>query len=115
MLDRYLWGQVSRISPEAPVPVVHVLRETECGGGAANVAVNLASLGLRPVLAGWIGADTAGQQLTALLNRIGVDTTPALALPNWPTITKTRIFGGPQHQLARLDYEQPVPASTEHG
>ncbi|MBF0124695.1 MAG: D-glycero-beta-D-manno-heptose-7-phosphate kinase [Magnetococcales bacterium] len=113
MLDRYLWGQVSRISPEAPVPVVHVVRETECGGGAANVAGNLASLGVRPLLAGFVGDDPAGLQLTGLLNGLGVDTTLVMALPNWPTITKTRIFGGPQHQLARLDYEQPLPTDIE--
>ncbi len=68
MLDRYIWGEVTRISPEAPVSVVRVLRTTLAAGGAANVALNLAQLGLQVAVAGWIGDDPNGR---ALLRVVG--------------------------------------------
>ncbi|MEO5364354.1 MAG: bifunctional D-glycero-beta-D-manno-heptose-7-phosphate kinase/D-glycero-beta-D-manno-heptose 1-phosphate adenylyltransferase HldE [Magnetococcus sp. DMHC-8] len=105
MLDRYLWGEVSRISPEAPVPVVRVMRETDNGGGAANVALNLASLGLHTILVGWTGADAEGHRLRELLQQAGIDTRGIQAEPGRPTITKTRIIGGHQ-QMLRLDREE---------
>ncbi|MBF0161508.1 MAG: D-glycero-beta-D-manno-heptose-7-phosphate kinase [Magnetococcales bacterium] len=108
MLDRYLWGEVSRISPEAPVPVVRLLQETESGGGAANVALNLASLGLRVRLVGWVGSDSEGQRLCALLERAGVDIQAVRQLPERATISKTRIIGGHQ-QMLRLDREESLP------
>ena len=114
ILDRYLWGEVSRISPEAPVPVVRVRRETEGCGGAANVALNLANLGIRPRLAGWIGSDGEGRRLREILGLAGVDTALVRALAGRPTITKTRVIGGHQ-QMLRLDREEtgPFPRSAQ--
>lgn len=111
MLDRYLWGEVSRISPEAPVPVVRLTRESEGCGGAANVALNLAGLGAKPVLAGFIGTDDEGERLKALLAQRGVEITPMVALADRPTIAKTRVIGGHQ-QMLRLDREESRPIST---
>ncbi|MBF0098716.1 MAG: bifunctional D-glycero-beta-D-manno-heptose-7-phosphate kinase/D-glycero-beta-D-manno-heptose 1-phosphate adenylyltransferase HldE [Magnetococcales bacterium] len=108
MLDRYLWGEVSRISPEAPVPVVRLQRESESGGGSANVALNLVNLGLQTTLAGWVGEDQAGIRLRALLQHAGVATGLIHTLPDRPTITKTRIIGGHQ-QMLRLDLEESRP------
>lgn len=72
MLDRYLWGTVSRISPEAPVPVVKLDRTTATAGGAANVAANVASLGAKPFLVGAVGADDdGGRELPAVLQKCG--------------------------------------------
>src|SRR6187399_2060452 len=72
MLDRYLWGRVDRISPEAPVPVVEIERESDSLGGAGNVAANLAALGAAPVLCGVVGEDEAGARLVAALAERGV-------------------------------------------
>lgn len=103
MLDRYVWGEVTRISPEAPVPVVHIKRTTEVLGGAGNVAANLAGLGCRVSAAGLCGSDVASQALRRLLaeHRIhdGLQTDGQR-----PTITKTRIMVQRQ-QLLRLDEE----------
>src|SRR3954447_20366223 len=74
MLDVYLWGEVARISPEAPVPVVRLTRRTETPGGAGNVLLNLAGLGLQAVAAGFVGADEAGGRLRRLLDEAGVET-----------------------------------------
>lgn len=104
MLDRYLIGVVDRISPEAPVPVVLLQREDERPGGAANVAANLAGLGIRTCMAGVIGTDQAGQRLIDALAGLGIDTAAIVRTPQHPTITKTRIFGGHQ-QMMRLDRE----------
>ena len=103
MLDRYLWGKVSRISPEAPVPVVKVHRETQTAGGAGNVALNVAGLGLQVEICGFIGSDADGAQLVQLLEESGVDTSGIIHTPR-STITKTRIIGGHQ-QMLRLDME----------
>ncbi len=108
MLDRYLWGEVSRISPEAPVPVVRLLRETENGGGAANVALNLANLGIHTSMIGWMGEDSEGHRLREILKGVGVDTQGIQTVPGRPTITKTRIIGGHQ-QMLRLDLEETRP------
>ena len=72
MLDQFIWGRVSRISPEAPVPVVHVLRETETMGGAANVANNIAALGAGAEVVGAVGGDENGQILRQLLRARGI-------------------------------------------
>lgn len=109
MLDHYIWGDATRISPEAPVPVIDIARDTWTAGGAANVALNLASLGARCTVAGYIGDDEAGHRLTTLLHgkRIETIATPGKA----PTIVKTRVLV--QHQqLCRLDREAP-PGSYE--
>ncbi|WP_130472011.1 bifunctional D-glycero-beta-D-manno-heptose-7-phosphate kinase/D-glycero-beta-D-manno-heptose 1-phosphate adenylyltransferase HldE [Candidatus Magnetaquicoccus inordinatus] len=111
MLDRYLWGEVTRISPEAPVPVVRLHKETENGGGSANVALNLVQLGLQTSLAGWVGQDAAGERLLGLLQQAGIDTSLIQTVANRPTISKTRIIGGHQ-QMLRLDLEENQPLDT---
>src|SRR4029077_12541561 len=68
MLDHYIWGDATRISPEAPVPVVDIARDSWTAGGAANVALNIASLGARCAVAGFIGQDEAGEKLTGILH-----------------------------------------------
>jgi len=104
MLDRYLWGDIRRISPEAPVPVVEVDRETHTAGGAANVASNLVALGVRCELFGVVGNDGGGGELQALLRARNVIFDPQLARAGTPTITKTRIVAQRQ-QVCRLDRE----------
>lgn len=104
MLDRYLIGEVERISPEAPVPVVLLKQQDERAGGAANVAANLAGLGIPTRLTGYIGNDADGQLLLNLLHGIGIDTQAIVRSQTHPTITKTRIVGGHQ-QMMRLDQE----------
>jgi len=104
MLDRYLWGEVERISPEAPVPVVLLKNETECAGGAANVAANLVGLNIATRLAGFIGDDDNGTRLQRAIADLGVDATGLVQAERHPTIAKTRIVGGHQ-QMMRLDQE----------
>jgi D-beta-D-heptose 7-phosphate kinase/D-beta-D-heptose 1-phosphate adenosyltransferase len=103
MLDQYLFGATSRISPEAPVPVVHVQKTDDRPGGAANVAVNLASLGVKTRLIGAVGNDAAASTLETLLTRKGIDCDFA-RVGDRPTITKTRVQSRGQ-QLIRLDQE----------
>ncbi|HSM31351.1 MAG TPA: bifunctional D-glycero-beta-D-manno-heptose-7-phosphate kinase/D-glycero-beta-D-manno-heptose 1-phosphate adenylyltransferase HldE [Woeseiaceae bacterium] len=103
MLDQYLFGATSRISPEAPVPVVHVQKTDDRPGGAANVAVNLASLGVRTRLIGAVGNDAAANTLENLLTANGIDCDFA-RVGDRPTITKTRVQSRGQ-QLIRLDQE----------
>jgi len=103
MLDQYLFGATSRISPEAPVPVVHVQKTDDRPGGAANVAVNLASLGVRTRLIGAVGNDAAADTLENLLTTHGIDCDFA-RVSDRPTITKTRVQSRGQ-QLIRLDQE----------
>lgn len=103
MLDQYLFGATRRISPEAPVPVVHVDHEDDRPGGAANVAVNLAALGSRTTLIGVVGNDAAAGTLEDLLARRGIDCRLE-RVPDRPTITKLRVQSRGQ-QLIRLDRE----------
>ncbi len=103
MLDRYLFGSTGRISPEAPVPVVHVQESDDRPGGAANVAVNLTSLGASTCLVGVVGDDAAGRSLESILRRRGITCQFARAKDR-PTITKTRVQSRGQ-QLIRLDEE----------
>ena len=103
MLDRYWHGGTSRISPEAPVPVVHVGDTEERPGGAANVALNTAALGARTRLLGIVGQDAAAGSLQAMLDSAGI----AHALHKYPdkrTVTKLRVMSR-QQQLIRLDFE----------
>jgi D-beta-D-heptose 7-phosphate kinase / D-beta-D-heptose 1-phosphate adenosyltransferase len=110
MLDRYIHGDVERISPEAPVPVLRHAQRYERAGGAANVAMNLAGLGCQTFLGGLWGSDAEQTELAAILERAGVDTVGVVS-SSLPTISKTRIVGRMQ-QLLRLDIESrdPVPA-----
>ena len=111
MLDRYVHGEVERISPEAPVPVLRHARRYERAGGAANVAMNLAGLGCQSFLAGLWGHDGEQSELDAILQRAGVDTL-GVVTSSLPTISKTRIVGRTQ-QLLRLDIESLDPPPAE--
>ena len=104
MLDRYIWGNVERISPEAPVPIVHASHRNERPGGAANVAMNIAGLGAKAVLFGLAGQDPDCIQLQDLLRDAGVES-QLTQVPSHPTIAKLRILSGRQ-QMLRLDTEQ---------
>ncbi|MBA1147956.1 hypothetical protein H0Z60_12960, partial [Ectothiorhodospiraceae bacterium WFHF3C12] len=104
MLDRYWHGSTSRVSPEAPVPVVNVGEEEERAGGAANVALNIAALGARPVLLAVTGDDAAADRLEAKLGEAQIDCR-FQRVPGIPTITKLRVLSRHQ-QLIRLDFEQ---------
>jgi len=104
MLDRYLFGGTERISPEAPVPVVQVRETDDRAGGAANVAVNLASLGVDTTLVGMVGQDDEAVALKAVLERQNINCRFE-AVANWPTTTKTRVQSRGQ-QLIRLDREE---------
>ncbi len=104
MLDRYWTGNTSRISPEAPVPVVHVQDNEEKPGGAGNVAVNLQSLGVHTSLYGAIGDDEAGERLLDSVYKAGIKT-HLQKLSGFPTITKLRVLSFHQ-QLIRLDFEE---------
>ncbi len=104
MLDRYIYGNVSRISPEAPVPVVHVSGEKSMPGGASNVAWNIRSLGGAAVIGGIIGRDAAGGELRSILNREGVSCNGCIESDMVHTIVKTRIIAERQ-QVVRVDWE----------
>ena len=106
MLDRYFEGVVERVSPEAPVPVVRVLRTLERPGGAANTAVNIAALGGRPMLVGTIGTDAAANAVRALVEVAGVSGESLVSVDAVPTTVKTRLLDGHQ-QVARFDEERP--------
>ena len=109
MLDHYLWGHCERISPEAPVPVVEVQRETSSLGGAGNVAANLTALGGEPVLVGLVGDDERAQKLFDAFAARGVDTRSIVRDPSRPTTMKTRIIAHSQ-QVVRADWESRADA-----
>jgi len=104
MLDRYFDGTVERISPEAPVPVLHVRRSFNRPGGAANVAVNMAAMGGATLLVGAVGVDEAARQLQAVLEQDGVACGSLVATTAVPTTVKTRLLAG-HSQIARFDEE----------
>lgn len=104
VLDHYIWGKVSRISPEAPVPVVNVTRESLLLGGATNVVNNIHSLGGLVSVCGVIGRDEAGKQLLHLLNQQGIRTEGLIVDSARPTTIKTRIIAHSQ-QVVRFDRE----------
>lgn len=112
MLDRYFVGSVTRISPEAPVPVIDIENETFHLGGAANVAHNLYSLGVQPLLCGVIGDDNSGKMFLDIAHESGMDTSALLSVRDRATTVKTRIIGNNQH-IARLDREQRTAISDE--
>lgn len=106
MLDEFIWGKVSRISPEAPVPVVQVDRETFYPGGAANVARNLREFTPQAAVFGLAGDDNAGARLRDLLASGGIETGGLVLRPDVPTTVKTRIIARTQ-QVVRVDREMP--------
>ena len=105
MLDRYVYGTVSRISPEAPVPVVKVVRETSMPGGASNVACNVRALGGKAAVAGMLGKDAAGVELRWLLADAQVDVECAMMFAGAGTIVKERIIAERQ-QVVRVDFDR---------
>jgi D-beta-D-heptose 7-phosphate kinase/D-beta-D-heptose 1-phosphate adenosyltransferase len=114
MLDRYLWGTASRLSPEAAVPVVDFVEQSECLGGAGNVAANLAALGARVETFGVIGSGEPGNALRNCLRAANIGDKGVLADPKRVTTVKTRIIARHQ-QVVRVDHErrEPVPPETE--
>jgi D-beta-D-heptose 7-phosphate kinase/D-beta-D-heptose 1-phosphate adenosyltransferase len=108
MLDRHIFGEVKRISPEAPVPVLRFANQTEAAGGAGNVARNLSRLGCEVVVAAAVGVDTDGDILLAALRSAGISSDPVVRVSDRPTIVKTRMIGGHQ-QMLRIDSETAGP------
>jgi D-beta-D-heptose 7-phosphate kinase / D-beta-D-heptose 1-phosphate adenosyltransferase len=118
VLDRYLWGEVTRISPEAPIPILRVDRREERPGNAAFVCANLAAFGARPTILTVIGNDTNGAALTTILTGLAVETQVLVKDASRPTIVKERLLGSVQstgrgiQQLLRVDNEDSRPLST---
>lgn len=112
MLDRYYYGEVSRISPEAPVPINHVLRVVDTMGGSANVAHNLALLGCKTYIAGFVGNDYHCQTLMDKFTSRGIDF-KGIIHRDAPTTTKLRVIGGHQ-QMLRLDFEDTEPVGEQY-
>ncbi|MGA2105707.1 MAG: PfkB family carbohydrate kinase [Methanoregula sp.] len=112
MLDRFIYGTVSRLSPEAPVPLVEETHETYRLGGAANAVSNIHMLGGHVLVSGIVGNDWFGRQLTGLLKQDGIDTAGVLECNERPTTIKSRVIAGKQH-LLRLDREIRTPISTD--
>lgn len=110
ILDEYLWGRVERISPEAPVPVVVVERETHTLGGAGNVINNLKAMHAQVSAAGIIGADTAGNTILEMLKTLGVETSGIITEIDRPTTRKIRVIASNQ-QVLRIDKELGHPIS----
>jgi rfaE bifunctional protein kinase chain/domain len=113
MVDEYVWGAVERISPEAPVPVVHVCRREYRLGGAANVALNIQALGATPRVVSLFGNDAEGTRLAALMKQHGIPTEGLIISGTRPTTVKTRVIAGHQH-VVRIDAESDAePTSKE--
>jgi len=113
MLDQFIWGNVSRISPEAPVPVVEFVSESFMPGGAANVARNLTALNVSTELFGFVGQDMAAHQLKQLLKEQRIGCRGLVGRPSRPTSVKTRIVAHKQ-QLVRIDRESRETANGQH-
>ena len=112
MIDHYIWGDATRLSPEAPVPIVNVKSESTTLGGAANVAQNLVALGANVTLGGLIGNDTFGERLIEILESEGIATDAIIKDAQRPTTVKTRVVAG-SHQLVRVDREITDPVRSE--
>jgi rfaE bifunctional protein kinase chain/domain len=104
MIDSYLWGKVSRISPEAPVPIVAISKKENRLGGAANVAINVQALGANPILCSVIGTDADGKTFIDLLQKQGLITEGIIQSASRTTTVKTRVIGN-NHQMLRVDEE----------
>lgn len=105
MIDEYLWGKVNRLSPEAPVPIVEIEDESLRFGGGANVAINLKTLGCKPIIIGIVGKDRMGDQFFELLEKFDLSSEGVMRIDDRPTTVKTRIIGDNQH-IARVDREK---------
>ncbi|MBF0254747.1 MAG: D-glycero-beta-D-manno-heptose-7-phosphate kinase [Candidatus Omnitrophica bacterium] len=112
ILDEYIWGNVSRISPEAPIPVVWVKSENYVPGGACNVALNIQTLGARAEVCGVVGSEPRGSRLARLLKQRGIGTSGVLAVRGRPTTIKTRVIAHHQ-QVVRIDRELVAPLSEK--
>ncbi len=112
MVDRYLWGNVSRLSPEAPVPIINIEDEEVRFGGAANVANNLIGLGVEPLLVGVVGDDRWGEVFKNMLLEKHLSGDGLVVDQSRPTTVKTRIIGNNQH-IARVDREKVFPVDKE--
>lgn len=106
MIDRFIVGTVTRISPEAPVPVLKFQSEHSRLGGAANVAHNIAALGAKVTLVGIVGADATAARLREQLEAAGLSSAGLVEDPTRPTVEKVRIIAGRNQQVARIDYEE---------
>lgn len=111
MLDEYLWGDVERVSPEAPVPVVHVTRESMALGGAGNVVRNAVAMGATCRFCGVVGRDRAGEHVLDLLKDLGVDVSGVVRVEGRPTTRKTRVEARSQ-QMLRFDRETEDPIAA---
>ena len=107
MLDRYSWGTVDRISPEAPIPVLKLAREEVRLGGAGNVVMNLKTLGCNVTVSGLIGQDSIGNQILEILSKEGFDNSGIWQECDYPTVLKHRMIAGHNH-LLRLDHDPPA-------
>jgi D-glycero-beta-D-manno-heptose-7-phosphate kinase len=112
MLDRYFWGKVSRISPEAPVPVVEIDEESIRLGGAANVANNIASLGGVPIMIGVVGKDAGAESLRTMITEKGFPTNGIVVDSSRPTTIKTRVIAHGQH-VVRIDQEEKIDLNAD--
>ena len=114
MIDSYMWGKVDRISPEAPVPVLHFMKSESRLGGAANLALNIQALGGTPILCSVIGKDSGGNNLLELLKEKNIRKDGVLSVSERTSTIKNRIISGGQ-QLLRVDRENdsPIPEETE--
>ena len=112
MVDAYFWGNVERISPEAPVPVVSIVKKENRLGGAANVAMNIQALGATPILCSVIGNDASGRMFTGLLQELNMPSDGMVLSEERPTTVKTRIIGN-NHQMLRVDEEQEGEISVQ--
>jgi len=115
MLDLYVYGEVNRISPEAPVPVVKINKEIYTLGGAGNVANNLSSLGCKVIMASVIGRDKDGKTLMGLLKDKNIDTSLVMEDKSRITTVKKRVISGNNYQVIRLDYEKTTQIDDELG
>lgn len=111
MIDHYIWGSATRLSPEAPVPIVNVKKESVTLGGAGNVVQNLVTLGAHVRVAGVVGDDTSGRDLKLMLESDGVETSAIIHDISRPTTVKTRVLAG-SHQLVRVDREVTHPTGA---
>ncbi|MBW2544215.1 MAG: D-glycero-beta-D-manno-heptose-7-phosphate kinase [Deltaproteobacteria bacterium] len=112
MVDQFIWGKVSRISPEAPVPVVKVTSESLLLGGCANVLNNVFSMGGKVAVSGIVGSDNMGRWLTGKLKEMGIDTAGVIVEHERPTIVKTRVIAHSQ-QVVRFDREDKSPVARD--
>ncbi len=112
MMDSYVWGKIERVSPEAPVPVVQVTKKENRLGGAANVALNVQSLGANPIICAVIGDDQEGMELSRLMDNAHLSKEGILTVRNRPTTVKTRIIAHNQH-IVRVDAETDTNIPTD--